>query len=54
LLDRIETLEQEMQNLQRQQNWTDSVVSASDQGEKSPQCRLEDREIQEFLHGTGI
>ncbi|MFP4133218.1 MAG: serine O-acetyltransferase [Halothece sp.] len=52
LLDRIETLEQEVQNLQRQQNWTASVVSASD--ETSPQCQLKDREIEEFLHGSGI
>jgi serine O-acetyltransferase len=40
--------------LQRQQTWTASVVSATDSQEKSPQCRIEDREIQEFLHGTGI
>lgn len=52
LLDRIESLEQEVQNLQRQQNWTASVVSASD--EKSPQCQLKDRDIEEYLHGTGI
>lgn len=52
LLDRIESLEQEVQNLQRQQNWTASVVSASD--ETSPQCQLKDRDIEEYLHGTGI
>lgn len=52
LLDRIESLEQEVQNLQRQQNWTASVVSASD--ETSPQCQLKDRDIEEYLHGSGI
>ncbi len=52
LLDRIESLEQEVQNLQRQQNWTASVVSASD--ENSPQCQLKDRDIEEYLHGSGI
>jgi len=60
LLDRIESLEDQVQTLQRQQNWTASVVSASDSSdssdssEKSPQCRLQDRDIEEFLHGTGI
>jgi serine O-acetyltransferase len=57
LVDRIESLEQQVEDLQRQQTWTASVVSASDSSEKSnnsPQCRLEDRDIQEFLHGTGI
>jgi serine O-acetyltransferase len=54
LVDRIESLEKEVQTLQRQQTWTESVVSACDSSEKKPQCRIGDREIQEFFHGTGI
>lgn len=65
LVDRIESLEGQLQDLQRQQSWTASVVSTvssdSNGSENSnhtdhtdQSCRLEDKEIQEFLNGSGI
>lgn len=54
LVDRIDTLEQKIQDLQHQQSQTASVVSACEQAQAPASCRLEDREIQEFLNGSGI
>lgn len=53
LLDRIETLEQQLQTLQAQQSKTESVVAASTSS-LPPHCHLKDREIQEFFNGSGI
>jgi len=63
LVDRIESLETQLQELQREHSWTASVVSSVSSetdgnghavAQQSPSCRLQDREIQEFLNGSGI
>lgn len=54
LVDRIDTLEQKIQDLQCQQSKTASVISDCEQAQSLPSCRIEDREIQEFLNGSGI
>ncbi|MEC4983604.1 MAG: serine O-acetyltransferase [Oscillatoria sp. PMC 1068.18] len=62
LVDRIESLEQEVQTLQQQQQVTGSLVGAvvKSSGESdrtafsSRSCYLRDKEIREFFDGTGI
>jgi serine O-acetyltransferase len=61
LVDRLESLEQQVQNLQGQQTSAKIPVLAgsvgSDKGDalqKSPSCSLRDKAIQEFLDGAGI
>ncbi|MEC4893559.1 MAG: serine O-acetyltransferase [Oscillatoria sp. PMC 1051.18] len=62
LVDRIESLEQQVQNLQQQQQATGSLVGAvvdssgesDDTSFSSTSCHLRDKEIREFFDGTGI
>lgn len=61
LVDRIESLEQQLTALKQQQVGTNSLVKAAlsdcnKQAEmpKVPSCQLSDREIREFLDGSGI
>lgn len=63
LVDRIETLEQQLQQVQNQQLGMASLVAAASQGKDGEEenqyralqsCRLQDREIREFLDGAGI
>ncbi|TVQ57165.1 MAG: serine O-acetyltransferase [Spirulina sp. DLM2.Bin59] len=60
LVDRIESLEQQLTTLQQQQAGTNSLVKAALGDRPQPQltasgsCRLADREIREFLDGSGI
>jgi serine O-acetyltransferase len=49
LLDRIESLEQQVQDLKQSQSKSDEFDSA-----RMESCRLSDREIREFLEGTEI
>lgn len=56
LLDRIESLERQMEELSTQQSGTSHLVrvalSEAKASEKGECCKLQDREIQEFLGGT--
>jgi serine O-acetyltransferase len=62
LVDRIEALEQQLQNLASQESSTASLSHAISSGLNSPDapailshsCRLQDKAIQEFLDGAGI
>ncbi|MEB3828673.1 serine O-acetyltransferase [Phormidium sp. CCY1219] len=57
LVDRIETLEQQMQNLQTEQPTlvlTGVHSHELDSNEIAPNCRLKDKQIQQFLDGAGI
>ncbi len=62
LVDRIEQLEQQLESLQQSVSSSPALteerlmalVGAGDALEKSPQCQLRDREIEEFLGGSGI
>lgn len=61
LVDRIETLEQQLQQVQHQQSGMASLVAAASQGKDDENgnralesCRLQDREIRQFLDGSGI
>lgn len=61
LVDRIESLEQQLTALKQQQVGTNSLVKAalSDCNKqvempKVPSCQLSDREIREFLDGSGL
>lgn len=62
LVDRIEQLEQQLQDLQQSVSSSPTLteerlmalVGAVDSPDKSPQCQLRDREIEEFLGGSGI
>ncbi len=62
LVDRIESLEQQLQELSSQHSSTASLVHAVSSELDSPNakrgnsrsCRLDDKEIQEFLDGAGI
>jgi serine O-acetyltransferase len=61
LVDRIETLEQQIQLMQTRQSLaacyaleTPSVAAVQTEDEESPSCRLRDRVIDEFLDGSGI
>lgn len=62
LVDRIESLEQQLQDLASQHSSTASLVHAVSSELDSPNgkqgnsrsCRLDDKEIQEFLDGAGI
>ncbi len=48
LVARIEALEKRLQNLESEENSRDTTPIAN------PQCDLEDRVIEQFLHGAGI
>lgn len=54
LVDRIESLEEEVQHLKNQQPKVEALVSACNLTETAPTCRLEDKTIKEFLNGSGI
>jgi serine O-acetyltransferase len=62
LVDRLESLEEQIQQLQRSQSRRDALVAAvcSESNKNEPEplksitCRLSDREIREFLEGTEI
>lgn len=60
LVDRIENLEQELTALKQQQVGTNSLVKAAlsdcnkNEKTKAASCQLSDREIREFLDGSGI
>ncbi len=62
LVDRIEQLEQQLQDLQQSVSSSPTLteerlmalVGAVDSPDKSPQCQLRDRDIEEFLGGSGI
>lgn len=55
LVDRIESLEQQIQELRSRQSQTAALVSSNgDRPEAQPACRIEDRTIQEYLNGSGI
>ncbi|MGK7926311.1 MAG: serine O-acetyltransferase [Spirulina sp.] len=61
LVDRIEALEQELETLKEQQQGTHSLVRAvipedceRELVEAGKSCQLRDREIREFLDGSGI
>jgi serine O-acetyltransferase len=63
LVDRIESLEQQIENLKRSQSRSDALVAAvvcsdtkdSQSGTESiKSCLLQDREIRQFLEGTEI
>lgn len=57
LLDRIETLEQQLQTLQEQQQKTfqrTSTQLALLEESRVPACRIEDKVIEQFLDGSGI
>lgn len=58
LVDRIEALEQQLEEMQNQQSGMASLVASvsKDKHTYQPQtsCRLQDREIRQFLDGTGI
>jgi serine O-acetyltransferase len=59
LVDRIESLEQQVQKLQTEQT-CNAIIQAIDsatilpQPETAPTCQIEDRAIRQFLDGTGI
>ncbi|MGB7442128.1 MAG: serine O-acetyltransferase [Coleofasciculaceae cyanobacterium] len=61
LVDRIETLEQEIQALAAKKNLEKSLLAASLERDTTQgsvplttSCRLQDKEIQQFLDGSGI
>ncbi|MGB3695404.1 MAG: serine O-acetyltransferase [Spirulinaceae cyanobacterium] len=61
LVDRIESLEKEIATLQKQQCQTHvlaavatSKLEITEEDTQGKSCRLSDKEIQEFLEGTGI
>lgn len=58
LVDRIESLEQQLQDLQSQHSGMASLVSSvsqkADAIEAGNSCRLRDKEIKQFLDGAGI
>ncbi|MDY6939365.1 MAG: serine O-acetyltransferase [Cyanobacteriota bacterium] len=58
LLDRIESLEEQVEQLkeqqQNQQPKVDALVSACNLKQTAPTCRLDDKTIKEFLNGSGI
>ncbi|MFW6357867.1 MAG: serine O-acetyltransferase [Chroococcales cyanobacterium] len=62
LVDRIESLEQQLQTLQNEHSGTVSLVRAAIPDLESVQhfdedgesCRIRDREIQQYLNGSGI
>lgn len=60
LVDRIESLEEQLSALKQQQAGTNSLMKAalSDcsqrNGHSVESCRLSDRDIQEFLNGSGL
>ncbi|NMF85971.1 serine O-acetyltransferase [Nodosilinea sp. P-1105] len=53
LVDRIETLEKEVQGLSKA-NTEPVLVAASGAAVEAAQCRMQDRAIEEFFDGTGI
>jgi serine O-acetyltransferase len=59
LVDRLETVERQLRELQEELNTKDRILLAAGIGRKIPGvkdelCRLQDKEIREFLDGTGI
>lgn len=61
LVDRIESLEEQLQTLQQQQSETHSLaksalplVASGKNGKDGDCCHLEDKAIQEFFNGAGI
>jgi serine O-acetyltransferase len=58
LVDRIEALEQQLEEMQDQQSGMASLVASVSEDRQSHQhqasCRLQDREIRQFLDGAGI
>jgi serine O-acetyltransferase len=55
LVDRIEALEEQIEQLQCQKNDNQMLVETLQHNlQKSTMCRLQDKEIQEFLDGTEI
>lgn len=54
LLDRIEALEDQVQTMQSQQPQEKELVSAIAREKFSESCRLSDKEIQQYLDGSGI
>jgi serine O-acetyltransferase len=57
LVNRIEALEENVQQLQQKRNPQEadaSDVDADTNQEKAPSCQLQDKEIQQFFNGAGI
>lgn len=57
LLNRIEALEQNVQQLQQERCPQDTELSAAnadDHQQQAPCCQLQDKEIQQFFNGAGI
>ncbi|MBE9041809.1 serine O-acetyltransferase [Oscillatoriales cyanobacterium LEGE 11467] len=54
LVDRIESLEEEVQHLKSQQPKVEALVSACNLKKTAPTCRIEDKTIKEFLDGSGV